>query len=258
MNPTPINLSVIIPVYKPDKDFSSRILHLYEFLNFTIESFEIILIDDGNCIPLQLKETSQHQNIIVFRLVKNSGKGAAIKKGMELAKGYVCLFTDHDIPYHLSGILYFYKAIGEHVDIIVGDRNLNQSFYRYAIPWKRKIANYLFSKFLTSFTLGIGQDTQCGLKAFRHDVAHELFKLMTINNFSFDLEIMYIAQKYSLTMKRAPVKLVNSGESTVSVIKDGLKMVIAIFKIFINNRKGLYKSEKLQSISNPIYWDLSA
>ncbi len=39
------------------------------------------------------------------------------------------------------------------------------------------------------------RDTQCGVKAFRGDVARALFAVQRIDGFGFDVEILRIAQR---------------------------------------------------------------
>jgi hypothetical protein len=38
------------------------------------------------------------------------------------------------------------------------------------------------------------QDTQCGFKCFRSEVAEDLFKRQTLTGWSFDVEILFIAR----------------------------------------------------------------
>ena len=58
-------------------------------------------------------------------------------------------------------------------------------------------------------------DSQCGFKAFDGRVAEAIFPLLTDTGFSGDVELLYIALKYNLSIRRIPVRLQRSSPSTV-------------------------------------------
>ena len=83
-------------------------------------------------------------------------------------------------------------------------------------------------------------DTQCGFKCFKRDAAHELFRAQTINGFSFDVEILYLAKKRELIIQEMPVEWVNRKDSRVSLIRSPLEMINSLLRIRMNAKKGIY------------------
>ncbi|HCW01451.1 MAG TPA: glycosyl transferase, partial [Acidimicrobiaceae bacterium] len=59
------------------------------------------------------------------------------------------------------------------------------------------------------------RDTQCGLKAFRADVAQPLFEASVLGGFAFDVELFHLAERWRLTLAEVPVEVENSERSTV-------------------------------------------
>ena len=53
--------------------------------------------------------------------------------------------------------------------------------------------------------LGQYRDTQCGLKAFRSDVARLLFGHARIDGFAFDVELFHLVERYRLSLTEVPV-----------------------------------------------------
>jgi dolichyl-phosphate beta-glucosyltransferase len=68
-------------------------------------------------------------------------------------------------------------------------------------------------------------DTQCGLKGFRANVANQLFPKLAINGFGFDIEILYLSYKNEFDIKRIPVSFVGNDNSTINLAKDSLSML---------------------------------
>ena len=73
--------------------------------------------------------------------------------------------------------------------------------------------------------LGQYRDTQCGLKAFRSDVAKSLFSSSTINGFAFDVELFHLAERWRLSLSEISVEVEHSERTTVRVVQDGFRLL---------------------------------
>ena len=97
-------------------------------------------------------------------------------------------------------------------------------------------------------------DTQVGFKAFRGDVASALFPLITDDGFAGDVELLYVALKYNLAIRRIPVRLVRTGPSTVNVLGHSLPMLRRIAGLRRRWASGEYESPALRSMASQRYW----
>jgi hypothetical protein len=88
--------------------------------------------------------------------------------------------------------------------------------------------------------LGHYRDTQCGLKAFRGDVAHILFERAQIDGFAFDVELFVMAERFGLGLTEVPVQVENRTRSTVKVVRDAARLVRDLFRIRRWSRQGRY------------------
>src|SRR5207244_4206934 len=91
--------------------------------------------------------------------------------------------------------------------------------------------------------LGHYRDTQCGLKAFRSDVARLLFTRARIDGFAFDVELFVMAERFGLGVTEVPVRVENTTRSTVKVVRDALRLVRDLFRVRRWARQGLYEAD---------------
>jgi hypothetical protein len=83
------------------------------------------------------------------------------------------------------------------------------------------------------------QDTQCGFKCFKGEVAEKIFPKCKIERFAFDPEVLLIAKKKGFKIKEVPVYWKNDLRSKVK-FKSMVKMLIDLFKIRVNLLRGKY------------------
>ncbi len=96
---------------------------------------------------------------------------------------------------------------------------------------------------LTSLALGLPfRDSQCGLKAFRADVARRLFALRTIDGFGFDFEILTAALHNGFRVQRFPVRLTHNDDSRIALVRDSLRMARDLWRVRQRLNAGLYRT----------------
>ena len=244
MNP---ELSVILPCYRSALLASASVARLDAFLREAGLSAEIIVVDDGGGdFPAEPWDPAIAR---LIRLPRNRGKGAAVSAGMRAARGRVRVFTDVDLPYDLEllpVIVGYIREQGFHV--VIGDRTLPDSAYLTDLSLPRRIASSLFSQFVGRVVTGGFFDTQCGLKGMRDDVANELFALQRLDRFSFDVELVYLALKHKLDIKRIPVQLRNNQTSTIRLVRDAPQGFLDVFRIKWHQLRGDYRSVVLEEM----------
>jgi dolichyl-phosphate beta-glucosyltransferase len=126
-------------------------------------------------------------------------------------------------------------------DMVVGDRNMHDSAYFTEIPRLRRITSVFFTWFVGTIVTTNYFDTQCGIKGFTETASRFIFQRSRLNGFAFDVELIYLALKQNLEIKRVPVKLRNQEKSTVRVIRHGTTMFFDLFRIKYYNMKGYYR-----------------
>jgi hypothetical protein len=139
------------------------------------------------------------------------------------------VFTDADLPYGADVLLQVEHLVNRGgCAVVVGDRHLHESVTLAPPGSLRRLANRAFSMAVRLLISRGLNDTQCGLKGFRGDVAEALFPLVKADGFSGDVEMLVLVSKNGLPIERIPVQWVTHGESTVCLPVDALQMLFQI------------------------------
>jgi dolichyl-phosphate beta-glucosyltransferase len=234
-------LSIIVPSYKGAAILEKNLPVLLNYLKLQHYASEVVIVDDGSKDGGQTRAIAEKLGCTFTENPINMGKGAAVRRGMLSASGKFRIFTDVDIPFETSAIEKFLHYLDfKEFDMVVGDRQLPESSYFTEIPASRKFGSAIFTFIVGRFVTTGMFDTQCGMKGFKGPIAEELFKIGTINGFAFDVELIYIALKRNLDIKRLPVRLRNSEGSTVSLLRHSPEMVVDLLRIKVNHIKRKY------------------
>ena len=227
-------ISIIIPGYNEGKRILLIIEALSAFCQKHFPQHEIIFVDDGSTDQTWAMVNSLHDCPFfhVIRSTKNMGKGYAVRKGMLAARGQYRFFTDADIPYGTECFLLALKTFKDSgCDMVIGSRDLGESWDQARIRWIRKIASRLFSIIVNIFLHIHIKDSQCGFKGFTAKSAQRIFTDSTINGFAFDVEIFVLAKRLGLSIEKLPVTLITNQHSKVRLTRDPLRMLIDILKL---------------------------
>lgn len=242
------DLSIILPSYRGADLAQETVVALAGYLESLSTSWEIIVVDDGGG-DFAEDPWPDIGNVTVIRLPENRGKGAAVATGMVAATGAVRIFTDIDLPYDLELLGVIQHHIRDHgFHVVVGDRTLPGSSYSAHIGWPRRVASGFASFLIGRLVTGGFFDSQCGLKGVRGDVADALFPLLRIDRFAFDVEVIYIALKHRLDIKRIPVQLRRNATTSVRVVRDSIRSMTDLGMIKHHQVRGHYRSDVLDAI----------
>ena len=249
------DLSVVLPVYNGAATIARSVASLEEALARRSGTWEIVVVDDGSTDGTAAR-VPPSERVTLVALPENRGKFGALKAGMAAASGRCRIFTDADVPYDLEALDYVASLVlarGFHV--VVGDRTLAGSIYGERLPRTRAVASPVFSLLVRLLVTGGLFDTQCGLKGFRGDVADALFPLLTVDGFAGDVELLYVALKYNLEIKRIPVRLARHEGSTIRFAVHAPRMLLDAFLLKGKWERGRYRSEALARIGAQEYWN---
>lgn len=203
--------------------------------------YEIIFANDGSKDGCdEIVRGLNLPGVLVVGYPNNQGKGAAVRTAMLASRGDVAMFTDADLAYGTDVIKQMYEQFAAHPEnmLTIGSRNLSADGYE-GYTLLRKIASKVYIKVLCivgGFKLS---DSQCGCKGFRREAVDNIFPRLEVNGFAFDFEALLWAGKLGYAIGEMPVKIINHGESKVSVVRDTLKMLrdLAKMKKRIKNTK---------------------
>ncbi len=240
------SLSIIIPCYKEREVIAASVATIDAYVRPRFERYEIIIITDGS--PDGTRETvdqlCQNRPDIPIRHIaftRNRGKGAAVRAGFHAAQYEFVLMVDADLTIAITELDNFMPAI-EHADLAIASRLVPGTVFEEPSPFHRVLMARVFH-ILQIIILGNFEfsDTQCGFKLFRRETVLPLFRVLTINRFAIDTEILFLARRMNLRVAILPVRIQRDIRNTnVRIFRDSLNMFGALLKIRWNAWRGKY------------------
>ena len=243
LKPTPrseVELSIVIPAYNEQARLPRTVLETMHWLTNQNLTFELIIADDGSRDEtFALARLFEESDVRIRALAcPHMGKGAAVRMGVLNARGQNVLFMDADGATPMSEVPKLLAAIAAGNDVAIGSRVMQcPGEVEIQTPLHRKVIGRVFAFFVNLFAIGGIGDTQCGFKMFRREAAFAIFSRQKTPGFAFDVEILYIARRLSLTIAEIPVNWVAQAGSKVNLVTDSIKMLWDISHIRWLHRK---------------------
>ena len=229
-----IELSVVIPFF----NCSNCVSEVLDRIGLTLRklgvSYEIIAVNDGssdNTSTCLMKEIEKDRHITLCSYEKNMGKGYAIRYGIRRSHGEIVIFIDGDLDVSPDAICEYIKALND-CDLVIASKRHPLSKIRMSAT--RKILSKLFNFLVRSLTGIRLSDTQTGLKVGDGNVLRDIFSVMRVNSYAFDVEFLTASTLLGLRIKEMPVELSIENKFRLTQILQMLIDLLAIayrFKI---------------------------
>lgn len=238
MNPF---LSIIIPAHNEEKRLPDTLEQIFGFLEKQPFTVEVIVIENGSSdktFEAAKIFLEQHANL---RVIQNDwrGKGLAIQRGVKEAKGEYLFLCDADLSMPIDEISKFIPPQLQDADIAIASREAPGAV-RYDEPYYRHFTGRVFNTLIRLLVLPTLQDTQCGFKCIRADVARDIFRYQTLTGWAFDVELLFIARHHRYKVVEIPIDWHFNADSKISIFRDSLRMFLDLLLIRRNARNGLY------------------
>jgi dolichyl-phosphate beta-glucosyltransferase len=215
-------------------------------------SYEVILIpnpgnnanDPSAAIAEELSRRFSEVKVVFHS--GTPGKGAALRTGMEKARGRFIFFTDADLPYDLEFFGRASEKLQEGYHLVTGNRRLGTSQFDIPVEllkvaYGRHRLGLAFNRVVRLLFPVRTTDTQAGIKAMSRELARESFSRLECPGFFFDLEIFLTAQAKQLKQIELPVLLfLNTEKSTVRIIRESFLAAYWLTRIYLRQLQGAY------------------
>jgi glycosyltransferase involved in cell wall biosynthesis len=218
--------SIVIPAYNEEDNIKDAVKALLK-----LGDVEVIISDDGSedrTRQIAQDLADRHDNVHLTSSI-NRGKGAALKRGLNLAEGGILGFIDADMSAHPKELLKLFEELEKGADLAIGSRDLPDSILLIAQPFHRRVLGSAYS-LLARKLFGIEvRDFQCGCKAFKREVWESIE--VNTNGYAFDTELLAKAHAKGFKVKEVPITWRDSEKSRVNSLKDPIIMFIDLLRI---------------------------
>ena len=245
-----VRVTVVLPAYRESDRIAETVARVRTELavalaeadgqtEVVVDDIEVVVVDDGSPDDTATVAEAAGADRVV-RLDRNRGKGAAVRAGVAVASGRTVVFTDADLAYGPAQAAALVARVEEGYDLVVGSRRHTDTTTLVRAGRLREVGGRLVNLTTHALLLGQYRDTQCGLKAFRADVAQPLFEASVLGGFAFDVELFHLAERWRLSLAEVPVEVENSERSTVRAVREGLRLVADLVRVRQRARRGDY------------------
>jgi dolichyl-phosphate beta-glucosyltransferase len=242
--------SVVIPAYNEEKRLPAYLREVIAYFDGKGESYEVVVVNDGSQDDTEAVVESLQESYSALRLVRlpcNRGKGYAVRAGMLNATGELRLFADADGATPIQEVEKLKKRIVEGADIAIGSRALRDKTRTVRAKWRRMFFGRIFNLIVQCLNVKGITDTQCGFKLFPARAAIDLFSVLQVGGYGFDVELLFVAQRRGYRIAEVAVNWADQAGSKVRIIPDGLRMLREVRIICRNQFLGLYASRDITS-----------
>ncbi|MBP6237653.1 MAG: glycosyltransferase [Saprospiraceae bacterium] len=202
------DFALLIPAYNPSEGWELLFYDRYlEFCKAIQQNVKVVLINDGSTSDftkgIDFLKIRIGGNFSYVGYAINKGKGSALKFGAKSSNAKKYMFTDIDFPYSTESMKNVWAAIQSNSGIVIGHRETD--YYTDLSLLRTFLSKGL--RWLNTLVLNLPvNDTQCGLKAFDHQVKEILLNCQT-ERFLIDLELLLAVNKKSLNIVPVSSKL---------------------------------------------------
>ena len=233
-------LSIIIPAYNEESRLPNTLKQITAWMQTVPFMAEIIIVENGSrdrTTEIAESYALHFDNISVLHSAQ--GKGAAVREGMLHGKGEYLFICDADLSMPITELERFLDPCVAGYDIVIGSREAPGA-RRYNEPFHRHFIGRVFNAMVRVLVVPQFNDTQCGFKLFRRDVARDIFMRQTISGWTFDVEAIYLALRYGYRVAEVPINWYFNPDSRVSILQDTCQMFYDLVGIRLNDWRCVY------------------
>ncbi len=234
-------LSIIIPAHNEESRLPATFDKIDAFLKVQPYTAEVIVVENGSTDRTYSLAQGYASSIPGLKVIheEQRGKGLAVKRGMLEARGKYRFICDADLSMPIEEVCKFLPPTFSSLEIAIGSREAAGAI-RYDEPPYRHFIGRVFNLMVRVMALPGLQDSQCGFKMFRGDIAAEVFPLQTLTGMSFDVEVLFIARRKGYRIAEVAIPWYFNSDSRVRLFRDSFRMFFDLVSIRLNAVRGRY------------------
>ena len=213
---------VLIPSYNVEDNIGDIVKRTKDM------GIDPIVIDDGSTDDTE--KVASENGALVMRHIKNLGKGASIKEGVDfilrMTNFDTIIIMDGDGQHNPDDIQKFIAHEREYDDdIIIGNR---MSLTRN-MPFVRLATNKFMSFLLSAMCKQRIPDTQCGFRLIKRRVLEKIKFEST--KYDLESEILIKASRMKFKIASVPIETIYRNElSRIHPVKDTIRFIVLLVK----------------------------
>lgn len=249
-----MKLSVVISAYNEELVIAETLEKICRYLDKRLKgTYEVVVSDDGSKDQTVEIVENVRQSLPQVRVLKNKhkGKGHGIYQGVKASQGDLILLCDADLATPIEEYERLQAKMEEGFEIVIASRE-GLKAQRIGEPFYRHLMGRIFNHLVKLVALRGINDTQCGFKLLKGDVAKEIFAKIRLYGedapelnvpavTAYDVEMLYLAQKLGCKIAEVPTKWQYKPTVRISPLRDSWRNFKDILCVRLNDWWGLYR-----------------
>lgn len=232
-----MKLSIVIPAYNEENRIERTLRTYHKFFSEKHMPFELVVVLNGckdNTIGVveRVRKDLATDKIVIIDL-QQAGKGLAIKAGFADAltrDNDLIGFVDADMATKPEAYYDLIINIGDN-DGIIASRYMPGAQISPPRPAYKRYGSKLVYEPLLWLLFGLSYyDFQCGAKLFKRATLQTVNPQLTVTQWAFDAELLYLCKKNGYTVIEIPTVWEDQAESKLT-LKGGIRMLGSLFKV---------------------------
>lgn len=233
-----MKLSIVIPAYNEENRIEKTLRAYHQFFSEKHMPFELVVVLNGckdNTIGVveRIRKDLATNSIIIIDLPQ-AGKGLAIKAGFADAltrSNDLIGFVDADMATKPDAYYDLVANLNGN-DGIIASRYMPGAQISPPRPAYKRYGSKLVYEPLLWLLFGLSYyDFQCGAKLLKRNVLEKVTPQLTVKQWAFDAELLYLCKKAGFTVIEIPTVWEDQAESKLT-LKGGVRMLGSLFTVW--------------------------
>jgi glycosyltransferase involved in cell wall biosynthesis len=238
-------LSIVIPAHNEEHRLPPSLAKIDAYLAQQSYTYEVLVVENGSSDRTSevTREFAKSHPYVRLLEVQTRGKGLAVKAGMLEARGHYRFICDTDLSMPIEEIEKFLPPNYDGYEVMIGTRE-GKGARRIGEPEYRHVMGRILNWIVKLTAVPDFEDTQCGFKMFKGEVADDLFQVQLMNGIGFDVELIFLAKKRGYRITDVPITWYYDPDSRMRLLQDSLHILVEIWQVHQNWREGRYEKRQ--------------
>ncbi len=227
-------VDVVLPVHDEEATLARSVRRLHEYLSYGFPfSWRITIADNASSDTtgrIADRLAAELPEVTVVHLARK-GRGLALREAWCRSDAVVVAYMDIDLSTDLDAFLPMIAPLASgHSDVAIGSRLAAGA--SVARRPKRELISRTYNLMVRAMFATQVRDLQCGFKAIRTDVVHDLLPAVQDDGWFFDTELLLLAERNGLRIHQVPVDWIDDPDSRVDIARTALADVKGALRLF--------------------------
>lgn len=221
-----VQLELVIPALNEENRLGPSLAAVCEHLATLPFTTRVLVVDNGSVDATAETAAAADGAAVPVRVIgcRDRGKGAAVRAGMQAARGRWVGFCDADLATPIAAIDAVVDRLVDGASVVIGSRRCSGASFTQEQPAVRRAGGWVFRRLTRDLVPGVA-DTQCGFKFFTAETATALFDDVDSDGFSFDLELLAGAARRGVPIVEVPVAWTDRDGSSLRPVEHGREVL---------------------------------